>query len=295
MPLETVIPSFEILTNTSWIFRHQSGIVASTELRLEADGSIGGYDHVNERSWRIKDDKLEFLSIDGQVSTRFDRVRDTGKGLLFCGDFLLNPDLNIVLILEEVKPRINLPDLPLQTKYSLQDRIKNLGWSVGDHTYGAPLVYASGPERLIIGKYTSFSDSVTIALDGHRHDFVSTYPFVLHREYWASVPADLSDHKGKGDVQIGNDVCIGHGAFIAPGVEIGDGAVIAAMTVVTRNVPAYAIVGGNPARLIKYRFEAQIRAKLLELKWWDWPDEKINDNINLILSTDIAQFIDNNS
>jgi virginiamycin A acetyltransferase len=91
----------------------------------------------------------------------------------------------------------------------------------------------------------------------------------------------------RGDTIVGNDVWIGYEAVIMPGVKIGNGAVIAAKSVVTKDVPPYTVVGGNPARLIKQRFSDAEVAQLLEIKWWDWDIEKITRNIDKIMESDI--------
>jgi hypothetical protein len=102
---------------------------------------------------------------------------------------------------------------------------------------------------------------------------------------------DVADHNTRGDVVIGNDVWIGINAFIGSGLTIGDGAVIGAHAVVTRDVPPYAVAGGNPARVIRHRFaEAQIEA-LLAIRWWDWPDQVVDRYLPLIMSPDIDAFI----
>jgi acetyltransferase-like isoleucine patch superfamily enzyme len=289
-----VLPSSRSVGNlagTVWCFRHDSGFVAADELRLLNGGRIIGYEHPNETSWRLRDGRLEFLAFDGRVSTRFDQLAETADGLLLSGPFLLRPDLNITLILQQRPWKDGLPDFELQTKYGLKAGIEHLGWKVGDHTYGLPTVYASGPERLIIGKYSSIGGAVTIVLAGHRPDYVTTYPFVVYSKHWRSVPATATDHRGKGDITIGNDVWIGHGAFIAPGVQVADGAVIAAMSVVTRDVEPYAIVAGNPAKLVRHRFDPETISTLLAVRWWDWPDSKVDANLDLLLSPDIARFI----
>jgi len=132
---------------------------------------------------------------------------------------------------------------------------------------------------------------VQIALGNHRSDFVTTYPFATLRKYWPSVPPNCNDHVAKGDVLIGNDVWIGASAFLASGISIGDGAVVAAHAVVTRDVPPYAIVGGNPARQIRFRFAESVISDLLRICWWNWPDEKVDRFLPLILSSSMDEFI----
>ncbi|MEI7891293.1 MAG: CatB-related O-acetyltransferase [bacterium] len=172
-----------------------------------------------------------------------------------------------------------------------KDRLKHLGdrAEVGDYSYGKPLVFHwEEKTKLKIGKFCSISDEVKIFLGGnHRSDWVSTYPFAGLSGQWPEAQ-EISDHNvSKGDVVIGNDVWIGFGANILSGVKIGDGAVIAAFALVTKDVAPYAIVGGNPAREIKKRFNDDQISSLLEVQWWNWPIEKIKKNINNICSNNV--------
>jgi acetyltransferase-like isoleucine patch superfamily enzyme len=176
------------------------------------------------------------------------------------------------------------------TREALGGMAKEVGWDIGEHTYGTPtvLTWQEGT-TLKIGKYSSIADNVTIFLGGnHRTDWVTTYPF--------NVLDPLAEHiKGhphsRGDVVIGNDVWLGRGCVIMSGVTIGDGACVAANAVVTRDVAPYSIVGGNPARVIRKRFtDAQIK-HLLQIRWWDWPREKIAAVYEQLLSPNIDNFI----
>ena len=162
---------------------------------------------------------------------------------------------------------------------------------MGEGSYGSPEVHGSvGAHKLKIGKYCSIAGGVTVWLGGeHRHDWVTTYPFsVLNPE----VAGHIQGHpKSKGDVIIGNDVWIGASAFILSGVTIGDGAVVGARAVVAKDVPPYSIVVGNPARVIKYRFEEDTIQKLLKIKWWNWSKREIYAAMHLLLASDIDAFI----
>jgi acetyltransferase-like isoleucine patch superfamily enzyme len=162
---------------------------------------------------------------------------------------------------------------------------QTLGYEVGAYTYGAPrVVFPTG--RLKIGKFCSIAWDVTIYLGGnHRVDWFALYPFGGPR--WPEAEGLEGVLGGKGDVTIGNDVWIGSNVIIMSGVTVGDGAVIAAGSVVTGDIEPFTIVGGNPARVIKKRFSDEVAARLLELRWWDWPEEKIRENIKVLCSDDI--------
>lgn len=169
--------------------------------------------------------------------------------------------------------------------------------SYGKYTYGSCSVRNWGEaSKLTVGKFCSIADNVVVYTGGnHQVNWVTTYPFGhMHTE---TFPRELGEyaHFSKGDVVIGNDVWIGSGVTIMSGITIGDGAVIAANITVTKHVEPYSIVGGNPAKLIRYRFTPDQNQKLLELKWWNWSEEKINQNMALMCSENIQAFIDYNS
>jgi lipopolysaccharide transport system ATP-binding protein len=170
---------------------------------------------------------------------------------------------------------------------------KNRNIQIGQFSYGTPRVdMYTDIYRLVIGKFCSISFNVRIIVDvgsNHRPDWISTYPF---EEVIRRLPRDLEHHLGKGDMVIGNDVWIGRDALILPGVQIGDGAVIAAGSVVTKNVSDYEIVGGNPARHIGNRFTDEQISELKRIKWWDWPMDKIKANYQLLESSNIDKFIE---
>ncbi len=160
----------------------------------------------------------------------------------------------------------------------------------GRGTYGDPLVLSWGENaKLKIGQFSSISAEVEILLGGeHRSDWVTTYPFNC---FWANAQHISGHPKTKGDVLIGNDVWIGRGVCILSGVTIGDGAIIGAKALVSKDVPPYAIVAGNPARIIRYRFNETTIRKLIEIAWWNWPEEKIANAMPYLLSSNIDAFI----
>lgn len=160
--------------------------------------------------------------------------------------------------------------------------------TAGDFTYAwGPRIKTWGEgAKCYIGKYCSIAGNVQIYLGGdHRIDWITTYPFaeLMPQNY----PEITGSPKSKGDVVIGNDVWIGNDAKIMSGVHIGDGAVIAGSAVVTRDVEPYSVVGGNPARHIKYRVPKERIPELLALAWWDWPLEKIAEMIPILQSSDL--------
>lgn len=163
---------------------------------------------------------------------------------------------------------------------------------VGRHSYAPPSlvrVFAGDSARVVIGSYCSLASDVEIMPGGnHRTDTVTTYALRQHL-----VP-DNAERVGepwsKGDVVIGSDVWIGRGAKILGGVTVGDGAVIAAWSVVTKDVSPYTIVAGVPARAVRQRFSREIVESLLRIRWWDWDDAVVRARIDELASTDLVAF-----
>lgn len=146
-------------------------------------------------------------------------------------------------------------------------------------------------DKLMIGKFCAIARGTEFIMNGanHRMGSVTTYPFNIMGGGWEQATPELADLPYKGDTVIGNDVWIGQNATIMPGVTIGDGAIIAANATVTKDVPAYHIAGGNPARILRQRFDDELIALLLELKWWDWSPEKITAHLEALCSSDLEQ------
>lgn len=163
----------------------------------------------------------------------------------------------------------------------------------GSQSYGVPIVkhYMWDDTRLTVGKFSELSETAIVMLGGeHDPNHVTVYP--LRINYQLPGAAQDGVPLRTGDTHIGSDVWVSQRSYIRSGVTIGDGAVVAACAVVTKDVPPYAIVGGNPARVIRYRHnEAQCEA-LLEIRWWDWPLDEVKRAVPLLASSDVDGFID---
>lgn len=151
--------------------------------------------------------------------------------------------------------------------------------------------YEALGDKLIIGKFCAIAKGVEFIMNGanHRMNSVTTYPFNLMGGGWEKSTPTKEQLPFKGDTVVGNDVWIGQNVTVLPGVHIGDGAIIAANSVVTKDIPAYHIAGGNPCRIIRKRFDEEIIDCLLELRWWDWPAETIFANLEALCSPDLEQ------
>lgn len=160
--------------------------------------------------------------------------------------------------------------------------------TIGEHTYGAEMTFHRwGQERITIGKWCSISQQVKFLAGGlHRTDCVTTYPLdvLMNGKQTAGIGDRCYDH-GTG-IEVGNDVYIGFGASIIGNVKIGHGAVIAANATVFTDVPPYAVVGGNPAKLLRMRFEPEFIEELLRVAWWEWPEDLIRTRIDMFYDPD---------
>ncbi len=184
----------------------------------------------------------------------------------------------------------------------LKNYITSANIIVGDYTYYDD---PEGPDRfeqnvlyhfpfigdkLVIGKFCAIAKNVKFIMNGANHKIsgFSTYPFQIFGNGWERVAPKAGELPYKGDTEIGNDVWIGYESTIMPGVKIGSGAIVASKSVVTADVPAYSVVGGNPAKIIKYRFDEHTVNQLLTIAWWDWSAEKITENLEAIVGCDLA-------
>ena len=180
----------------------------------------------------------------------------------------------------------------------LKNIIKNPQIIVGDYTYYDDLddvynfeknvlyLFDFIGDKLIIGKFCQIATSVRFIMNGANHamDGISTYPFKIFGKSWQEAPLNAVT---KGDTVIGNDVWIGNGVTFMPGVEVGDGAIIGSSSLVTKNIPPYSIVGGNPAQLIRKRFDDDTIHFLINLKWWDWDIDMIAENLDALTNANV--------
>ncbi|MCP3739509.1 Vat family streptogramin A O-acetyltransferase [Rossellomorea sp. BNER] len=186
-------------------------------------------------------------------------------------------------VVQFIKNTITRPNI-IVGEYSYYDA-RN-GESFEDHVL---YHYEFFGDRLIIGKFCAIAPGVTFIMNGanHRMDGFSTYPFNIFGHGWEKYTPTLDQLPFKGDTIIGNDVWIGMDTVIMPGVKIGNGAIVAAKSVITQDVEPYTIVGGNPAKKLKNRFSEKMINELLEIKWWDLDIGIISAHIDVIVNGDI--------
>lgn len=187
----------------------------------------------------------------------------------------------------------------------LKNIITNPNIIVGDYTYyddfesvenfekNVKYHFDFTGDKLIIGKFCMIASDVKFIMNGANHltDAITSYPFAIFGNCWENAMEGRA-YPQKGDLIIGNDVWIGYNATILAGVTIGDGAIIATNATVVKDVPPYSIVGGNPAQMIKYRFDEATIRKLLTLQWWNWPIEKITANVHKLTGLELDELME---
>ena len=188
----------------------------------------------------------------------------------------------------------------------IKNTVRNPNIVIGDYTYYDDPEDSENFERnvlyhfpfigdkLVIGKFCAIAKGVQFIMNGANHKLsgVSTYPFQIFGNGWEKVMPAVTELPYKGDTVIGNDVWIRYDALIMPGVKIGNGAIVSSRSVVANDVPAFTIVGGNPAKPLKARFAPDVAAKLQALAWWDWPIESITRQLEHIVSGDVERLSD---
>lgn len=196
-------------------------------------------------------------------------------------------------------PQNTYPLAPYKNLCFLNQIIDHPQIHIGDYTYyddfedvhnfvkNVKYLFDFTGDHLYIGKFCMIASGVTFIMNGANHltDAISTYPFAIFGNGWEGA-MEGKEYPMKGDIHIGNDVWIGYNATIMAGVTIGDGAIIATNATVSKDVPPYTIVGGNPAREIKRRFSDEKIERLLKIKWWDWSPDKITKNVKNLTGKD---------
>lgn len=204
---------------------------------------------------------------------------------------------------------IHNPNVVFPNEYKTSCFIKNVitapNITVGDYTYyddtsdptgfeknNVLFNYPEFGDKLIIGKFCQIASGAQFIMGpaNHRLCSATTYPFNVFGGAWAeSTPPHMDQLPRKGDTVVGNDVWIGRESVILPGVKIGDGAIVAAYSVVTRDIPPYTVYGGNPARFIKARFDEELTALLLRFRWWDLDPEPLTEFLPLLCDPDLKK------
>lgn len=201
-------------------------------------------------------------------------------------------------------PNNIFPLYPYKNLVFLKNIIKNPNITVGDYTYyddfenpenflkNVKYHFDFTGDQLIIGKFCMIASGVEFIMNGANHltEAISAYPFAIFGKGWENA-MDGKSYPTKGNTVIGNDVWMGYKATIMPGIKIGDGAIIGSGAVVTKDVEPYSIVGGNPAKSVRKRFDEDKIKALLEMRWWDWDIEKITANAANLTSNHLDKFI----
>lgn len=282
---------YEGLMTTVFKFGSVGGDIYSEELKFWVDGTISGYHDDNEFRWELNDkDELIIYSKQGKISHVFELDNDvSGK---WSGQYLLSKKVRRDYL------------IPQPANYELSDNSPSRKLmpfqKIGRHVYGKieflSTPYSEAKDFLEIGNFVSIGPQVKMVVRNHDYQQVSTYNFMSNRtdftwKYYGHDPNQ--DHVYSSKTVIGSDVWIGANATLIGGITVGHGAVIGTESVVTKDVPPYAIVAGNPAKVVRMRFNEQQVKELLAIAWWNWSDDKINrDLISFNDSDAVDSFIE---
>lgn len=203
------------------------------------------------------------------------------------------PDPNVVFLNDYktscfIKNVINAPNITVGDYTYYDDAVDPTGFEKNNVLFN----YPEFGDSLIIGKFCQIASGAKFIMGpaNHRLCSVTTYPFNVFGGVWTeNTPPHMDQLPRKGDTVIGNDVWVGRESVIMPGVKIGDGAIIAAYSVVAKDIPPYTIYGGNPAKFIKARFDDELAALLLRFRWWDLPPGQLADILPLLCDSDLAK------
>ena len=199
---------------------------------------------------------------------------------------------NLANYIKQLRTKRKISKLQRKPARSVKEfRKKYPTFHIGENCYGVPVIrHEHENAKVTIAEYCSIARNVQIFLGGnHRTDWISTYPF---QAFFTEAKHIKNMNITKGDVIIGNDVWLCQDCTILSGITIGDGAVVANGAVVTKDVAPYSIVGGNPAKHIRWRFNEETRQALLDSAWWNWPQEEVLKVVDLICSDDMSAYLD---
>lgn len=271
----------DLIMQRYWIFSLNDHEVAQY-FRFKENGEIRGYRHPNESYWSIEDDNVYIYDKQKNKKTILTSFHQTDDLCLLEGFVIDHPD---------IKFSFRSPNAFYKPQKFAPTKEHYPYLNIGDHTYGVPDIIDPNNDNIQIGKFCSIAIGSSIICGNHNMKFISSYPFKsIWNQQWRALD-NINDHVSKGKTIIGNDVWIGKSSFIIDGVTIGDGAIIAAGTVVTKDVPPYAVVAGNPGKIVKFRFNPIQIEQLLKIQWWNWDEDKIDDALLLMMSEDIDKFI----